>query len=494
LSDRAGHPVTLENVPPSQFATWESLGFTHVWAMGVWTTGARARALARAQSSLRQLCAESFPNWTESDIDSSPYAIADYAVAQSLGGESGLREFRRRLREHGLGLLLDFVPNHLGLDHPWLASRPELFVQSAREMPESFPIHTAAGLRWLAYGKDPYFPAWRDTVQLDYRAAQTRAAMIDTLQSAAARCDGVRCDMAMLLLHDIFEKTWEPFPGAFSAPGSQFWSEAIDSVKKGRPQFLFLAEAYWNLESRLQRLGFDYVYDKPFYDHLVRRELPALRRHLRDAGSALAAARFLENHDEARIASLLNTAEQKPAALLLLGQPGLRLLNHGQLTGKSRLTPVQLTRYLPEAPNPEITGFYEKILLTVAQTDVGRGDSTLLEARTVRPPQTEADNVFLIHWQAQAGGFCLIAVNMASQSARIWAKIAALEHGSWTVRDLLDLNDPPLAAGWAGARLEIELPPHGLRLLEFANLESLSQTRPVRGPGLHNRLIPAVAF
>jgi glycosidase len=208
LSDHAGHPVTLENVPPSQFAAWQKLGFTHVWAMGLWTTGPRAGALARAQPSLRQLCAESFPNWSEADIAGSPYAIADYTVAQSLGGETGLREFRRQLREYGLGLLLDFVPNHLGLDHPWLASRPELFVQSAGEMPESIPIQTAAGPRWLACGKDPYFPAWTDTVQLDHRAAPTRAAMLDILQSVAARCDGVRCDVAMLVLNDVFEKMW----------------------------------------------------------------------------------------------------------------------------------------------------------------------------------------------------------------------------------------------------------------------------------------------
>jgi hypothetical protein len=256
-------------------------------------------------------------------------------------------------------------------------------------------------------------------------------------------------------------------PCALAAARGEFWTEAIETVKKDRPDFLFLAEVYWNLESRLQRLGFDYVYDKPFYDHLARRQFLALRRHLRGPGANLDAARFLENHDEARIASLLSAAEQKPAALLLLGQSGLRLLYDGQLTGKTRLTPVQLTRYLPEAPNSETTAFYEKILLTVAQSDVGRGDSALLDPKTAGPPETNAEGVFLIRWQAQQGRFGLIAVNMAAQRARVWANIAPLEHGSWTARDVLEVNGPAPAVTWTGARLEIELPACGLRLLQF---------------------------
>ncbi len=464
--------MTLENVPAPHFAAWEKLGFTHVWAMGVWTTGPRTRALARAQPSLRQLCASSFPDWSEVDIDSSPYAIADYSVAESLGGETGLGKFRRQLRERGLGLLLDFVPNHVGLDHPWLSARPELFVQGAAEMPGSFPIRAAAGLRWAAHGRDPYFPAWTDTAQLDYRCAETRAAMIDTLRSLAARCDGVRCDMAMLLLNDVFAKTWERFPRA-AAPSGEFWPEAIATVKKSRPDFLFLAEAYWNTEARLKQLGFDYVYDKPFYDHLLRRDFPALRNHLRGANSTVDAARFLENHDEPRIASRLTDAEQKPAALLLLGQPGLRLLYDGQLAGKTRLTPVQLTRHLPESPNPEIAAFYKELLLTLARTDIGRGESELPEARAANPADGDASGVFLIRWQAKPGRFTLIALNMASQATRVWANIAALAGGSWTVRDLLGVNHTASGVDWNGERLEIGLAPRGLRLLQFRGLRKI---------------------
>ena len=110
--------------------------------------------------------------------------------------------------------------------------------------------------------KDPNFPPWADNVQLDYRRPDTRAAVTELLQSVADRCDGVRCDMAMLLLNEIFAKTWAHIPAAAPAPTTEFWADAIPvREKRQHPDFLFLAEAYWNLEARLQSLGFDYTYD-----------------------------------------------------------------------------------------------------------------------------------------------------------------------------------------------------------------------------------------
>src|SRR5262249_16836761 len=139
----------------------------------------------------------------EEDFAGSPFAVADYTVAGELGGEPAIDKFRNRLQAHGLGLLLDFVPNHLGLDHSWVAERPERFVQASERPPETFRAETMSGPRWLAHGKDPNFHAWIDTAQLDYRRADTRAAMLELLQSVARRCDGVRCDMAMLLLNEV---------------------------------------------------------------------------------------------------------------------------------------------------------------------------------------------------------------------------------------------------------------------------------------------------
>ena len=367
FSDDAGRDLTLAQVADTEFAAWKKLGLTHIWLMGVWAAGPKSRDAARAQTDLQALCAEAFGEAGGENIVSSPYAIADYTVSAGLGGSVVLAHFRKKLHQYGMGLILDFVPNHVGLDHPWLETRPELFLRSHVAKPHAFPVQTPAGTRWVAHGRDPYFPPWIDTAQLDYSNSATRAAMIELLHSVAQQCDGVRCDMAMLALNDVFGQTWREFPATESLPTAEFWADAITSVKKSHPDFLFIAEAYWNLEPRLHALGFDYVYDKTFYDLVVRRDEKRLRAHVQSVGAAFNPVRFLENHDESRIASILSAAEHKAAAVLLINQPGMRLLHDGQLTGRKRRLPGQFARYWPEAPDREIADFYQTLLLRFVQ-------------------------------------------------------------------------------------------------------------------------------
>src|SRR5436190_22582697 len=143
LSDKAGHGVTLDSVPLTEFEEWKRYGFTHIWLMGAWSTGPLARAQALTHSSLRQSYSEVLPDWEETDVTGSPYAIADYHVSNALGGDEALERFRGKLHEYGMKLLLDFVPNHLGVDHLWLSSQPDLFVQSATRTPETFAQETS---------------------------------------------------------------------------------------------------------------------------------------------------------------------------------------------------------------------------------------------------------------------------------------------------------------------------------------------------------------
>jgi glycosidase len=362
LSDNAGGAVTLATVPEAEFVSWKKRGLTHIWLMGVWATGIKTRDVARARPELRALSAEAFGTGGDEYLASSPFAIAEYTVADSLGGSAALRQFRKKLRQYGIGLILDFVPNHVGLDHRWIEERTCLFVRSAVEKPETFPVATPGGTVWVAHGKDPNFPAWNDTAQLDYRNQATRSAMVEVLESVAKECDGARCDMAMLALNDVFDQTWRGFPSREPAAAREYWADAIAAVKRSRPDFLFIAEAYWNLEPRLHTLGFDYIYDKAFYDELTRRDFGSLQAHVQSTGAGFNPVRFVENHDEPRIASILSVPEHKAAAIFLLNQPGMRLLHDGQLTGRKRPAPVQFARYWPEPPDPEITDFYQTLL------------------------------------------------------------------------------------------------------------------------------------
>ena len=87
--------------------------------------------------------------------------------------------------------------------------------------------------------------------------------MIGELLGIAEQCDGVRCDMAMLVLPDVFERTW----GRRSPPSSGPKRHG-ECEKKKLPSFRFMAEVYWDLEWTMLQQGFDYAYDKRLYDRL----------------------------------------------------------------------------------------------------------------------------------------------------------------------------------------------------------------------------------
>lgn len=472
-------PITLADVPQTEFNEWQRLGFTHIWLMGVWTTGPRARSVA-LKAHAQQEYSEALTDLREEDIGASPYAIAEYTVSSALGGDSALREFRKTLNSRGLKLLLDFVPNHVGLDHPWLKERPELFVQGPGQSLETFLEETNLGPRWLAHGKDPYFPPWTDTVQLDYRRADTRAAMIEILKSIADRCDGVRCDMAMLLLNDVFAKTWEHFPVPdYQSPitNAEFWGDAISEVKKISPDFLFLAEAYWDREPRLQALGFDYTYDKCLCDCLISRRNAEVQRHLLETPAKVIAcgAHFLENHDEKRIASLLTPAENRTAALLILALPGMRFLHEGQLRGAHLKAPVQLLRRAFELPDAEIQKIYEQLLITLKVTTVGKGRCDLLRPREAWQGNPTAQNIILAKWQTDDTGFDVVAVNLATHPSQCYAPInlpnSAVQN--WSMKDLLgDQHFVKNAVDLRQNGLYLDLSAHAAQLLHFRPADS----------------------
>jgi hypothetical protein len=418
-------PVLLQNVPDDQFTEWTRLGFTHLWLMGVWECG--------------PLLAEDTP-----DAVPSPYAITRYRVPDTLGGNSGLARFRRCLHAHGLKLLLDFVPNHTSGIHPWVRSHPERYIHSPASRSEFF----AAAGHWIAHGKDPWFPAWTDTAQLEYRNPETRAAMIRELTAIAGQCDGVRCDMSMLLLNDVFASTWNDFPSPHAAPQTQFWSEAIDRVRQSHPDFLFLAEAYWDREQDLLNLGFDYAYDKRIYDYLIARNPRALIEHLRSKGPQFLArtTHFLENHDEPRIASILKSLEYRPASLLTLALPGMRLLHEGQLTGATIRASVHRTRRPVEPVQPAIHDWHEQLLTALKDSAVGLGAFEVL-------PDT-GENVIGIRWQNRPGKYDLALINLGSTAQQF-----ILPPGK-VVRDRLD----PSAGPFGG---QLVLPPHAAQFLDF---------------------------
>jgi hypothetical protein len=472
LSNANRREITLAEVPDSEFLCWQRFGFTHIWLMGVWTSGPRAHAQALTSAALMRAYSEALPGWTHEDVGASPYSIAAYQVSEVLGGNDGLGAFRQKLHSFGLKLVLDFVPNHLGVDHPWVEDRPEVFVHSTSPAPGTFSRDTASGALHLAFGKDPYWAPWTDTVQLDYRRAETRAAMTSLLLEIAERCEGVRCDMAMLLLNDVFVSTWKDFPTKESCPKTEFWADAIAATRQHRTEFLFLAEVYWGMESRLQQLGFDYTYDKVLYDKLVSPESGAVQRHLlgmpEDCLSA--GAHFLENHDEPRVASLLAMPEHRAAALVILGLPGMRFLHEGQLRGLRIRLPVQLIGRGQEPEDPAIRSMYERLLGVLLDSLVGQGTPVLTTPREAWANNPTAQNFILVQWVSTAATFDLVAVNLAPHASQCYAPVK-LTGGlveSWAVTDLAG-SDRFIRSGddLSKRGLYLDLPAYGGQILHF---------------------------
>jgi hypothetical protein len=438
----ARRKLDLGNVPDAELEALAGKGFTHLWLMGVWPTGPKSRAEALRHADLRREYGNALPDWTEEDVLGSPYAVAELQVASFLGGDAALARLRSRLAKFGIKLVLDFVPNHLGLDHEWVRTHPEYFVGRTEPFADSFPVETAHGTRFLAHGKDPYFPGWTDTVQLDYRRPETREAMAGLLEGIARKCDGVRCDMAMLLLEDVIHRTWQHVPPDFEMARGEFWQGATRRVKEAYPGFLFLAEAYWDLEGRLCDLGFDYAYDKRMYDFIVHDQPWDMQPHLLGLGAANARrAHFLENHDEPRIAGSVGLDLHRAAAVLALGLPGMRFLHDGQFEGLRRFARVQLGRRAGEPLDTAVSQLYARLFPAFKESGVGRGDCELLTPGRAWGDNPTAQCFNIVQWQrpGQEDAFDLVVVNLAPHQAQCVVRLTArgLAGNGWVLEDRL---------------------------------------------------------
>jgi Alpha amylase, catalytic domain len=484
LSRAGARRVTLGEVPQAELERLASRGFAAVWLMGVWERSPAARAFSRTDPALREEYARTLPDFTDEDIVGSPYAIKTYSVDPSLGGDAGLADLRARLDALGLRLVLDFVPNHMATDHPWLASHPSRFVQGdeaklAAEPQNYFRAgaeeHEGVGedageverVRVFAHGRDPYFPGWRDTVQLDYRRAETREAMARELLSVAAKCDGVRCDMAMLVTREVFTRTWG---GEFDDAHAEFWPEAVARVRAERPGFLFMAEVYWDMEYSLQQQGFDFAYDKRLYDRLLRDEAPSVRAHLRaDLSYQNRLARFVENHDEPRALSAFGPERSRAASTLALTLTGLRLLHEGQLEGRRTKLSVHLGRRPRETADAESVEHYRRLLAALSHRVFHEGDWRLIEPRAAWADNLSHENFVASLWTS-GEDLRLVAVNLSDSRAQchLPLELPALAGHAWLLSDALSDaqylrdGDALLAPG-----LYLDVPAYGHHFFEI---------------------------
>jgi hypothetical protein len=412
--------VSLASVPARVWDSIAGAGYDLVWLMGVWQRSPAGIAVALVNPDLTQSFKEALPDFTDDDVVGSPYCVRDYVVDRRLGGREGLAEARAELRDRGVGLLLDFVPNHVAPDHPWVSAHPDRFVLGdAADVERDPTTFVDLGGRVFAHGRDPYFPAWPDVVQLNAFSPELRAGVVETLLDIADQCDGVRCDMAMLMMDDVFATTWGDRVGMPPAPA--YWPEIIEAVRRGHPSFLFVAEAYWDREFALQQQGFDHCYDKRLYDRVTTGDAPGVAAHLSaDPTYQTGLLRFLENHDEPRAASLLDPAQHRAAAIATLTQSGARLVHDGQTRGWRTHLPVFLGRFPVEPEDLELDAFYGRLLEVLSDPTFRRGEWRRCETTgwAENPGASQ-----ILSWCWTGDSRWLVAVNLASGRAE--ARVAA---------------------------------------------------------------------
>jgi Alpha amylase, catalytic domain len=438
LSGTLGKRATLDDIPDVELDRLAQMGFDWIWFLSAWQTGPAAQKISRANPEWRKDFEATLPDLRDEDVAGSGFAIQDYTTHRDVGGAAALARMRQRLQQRRLKLMLDFVPNHMAPDHPWVEEHPDYFVHGtetdlARPPQNYCRAQGKNGQLVLAYGRDPYFDGWPDTLQLNYGNPDLQEAMIGELELIAGQCDGVRCDMAMLVLPDVFERTW----GIRAEP---FWPKAIESVQRKHQNFQFMAEVYWDLEWTMLQQGFDYAYDKRLYDRLREGHARPVREHLNaglDYQNKL--ARFLENHDESRAAASFPPENHEAAAIVTFLSPGLRFFHQGQFEGRRKRISPHLVRG-PEGPaDQKLKQFYDRLLAALREPIVRNGDWRLLECVAAWEGNWTWDCFLAFAWQGADEDRLLVTVTYAPNQSQCYVRLPFVDLAGrqWRLQDLL---------------------------------------------------------
>jgi glycosidase len=436
LSDVYSTQITLKNIP-DEIINREIKLFDAVWLMGVWERSPASKRIALEHPGLLNEFHSALHEFNDENVVGSPYAVYYYHIENKLGGIDGLKKTRKQLSDNEIRLILDYVPNHVSIDSLWTLE-PNLFIEGTlndlMQHPEEF--FSISG-EIYAHGRDPNFPAWTDTIQLNVFSKEVRKKTINTLLNIAELCDGVRCDMAMLLTNKVFNRTWGEKAG--SVPKEEYWEEVISSVKERFPNFLFIAEVYWDMEWELLQQGFDYCYDKRLYERLKSGEAKGIRDHLNaDWDYQRRLVRFIENHDELRAMEKFGFEKSRAAAIIALTLPGARLVHEGQMKGYKIKLPVQLDKRQIEEVDQNLLKFYINLL----KIDPGNFRNAKWALCNLSPIDSADDSyrnlVSYLWWSEDA--YQLFVVNFSSSPSKAHLKSDNLEYGfdEWMFKDLLN--------------------------------------------------------
>jgi glycosidase len=377
LSKQYGRSISrLDEIPDEELATLARRGLNSLWLIGVWER-------SRASKTIKQLCGNG-------DAVASAYSLFDYSIAEDLGGEAAYINLRDRAYRHGVRLASDMVPNHMGIDSPWVIEHPDWFI-SRQDVP--YPAYTFNGpdlshdgrveikiedhyfeqsdaavvfrrrdrqsgeTRYIYHGNDGTSFPWNDTAQLDYLNPAVREQVIQTILHVARLFPVIRFDAAMTLAKRHFHRLWFPGPGSSGAIPSraeygmsqaefdrcmphEFWREVVDRVAAEVPGTLLLAEAFWLMEGYFVRtLGMHRVYNSAFMNMMRDEENAKYRSVIKntlefDPDIMKRYVNFMSNPDERTAIDQFGKGDKCfGVAAMMATLPGLPMFGHGQIEG-----------------------------------------------------------------------------------------------------------------------------------------------------------------
>ncbi|MEG8947582.1 alpha-amylase family glycosyl hydrolase [Rosettibacter firmus] len=442
---RFGKSAKLNEISEEYWNYFIQKKFDYIWLMGIWKTNKSVIEKYCFEDYLIQSYQKALKDWNKNDVIGSPYSIDIYEVNPEIGNFDMLLELKNFLNKNNIGLILDFVPNHFSAESQLIKKYPSFFLSVDKDTFEKDsntffkPFEDCE--KYFAHGRDPFFPAWKDTIQVNYFSKDVREYFKKILIDLKKYCDGVRCDMAMLGLNNVFKSTWA---GVIEKSNSdtlttEFWSDIISTVKKERNDFLFIAEVYWNLEKDLQQLGFDYTYDKSILDKLKSGSALDINDHLTmDKEYQYKSVRFIENHDEERAIVSLGKEKSKAAAVIISTIPGMCLFHDGQFEGKKIKLPLQLGREPEEQIQSDLKEFYDKLLDIKSYDIFKKGNWKLLSTL----PSWDGNHTFtnLLAWQWNLNSEnCLVVVNFSNTTSSCRIKLDVRNYPeTFEIRDELN--------------------------------------------------------
>ncbi len=405
LTRQYGRPIErLDQVPDEELQTLANRGLNALWLIGLWE---RSRASERIKHMRGQ-----------PDAVASAYSLYAYNIAGDLGGDHAYRNLRERAAHYGIRLASDMVPNHMGIDSPWVVEHPEWFLSRPDRPWPSYNFNgpdlssdgrveikiedhyydqsdaavvfqrrdNASGhTEYIYHGNDGTSFPWNDTAQLNYLRADVREQVIQTILHVARLFPIIRFDAAMTLARRHVQRLWFPLPGSGGSIPSraecsmtqeqfdaamphEFWREVVDRVAAEVPGTLLLAEAFWLLEGYFVRtLGMHRVYNSAFMNMLRDEENAKYRSVIKntvefDPDILKRYVNFMSNPDERTAIDQFGTGDKYFGVCTMMATlPGLPMFGHGQIEAFTEKYGMEYKRpRYDETPNQHLVERHQR--------------------------------------------------------------------------------------------------------------------------------------